>query len=85
METTSASTHFVSRAVRKRTRFVKLMIGVLCAVVCPCELVVDRGPGHDMRRARVLREKMRAIGRPGWPCGDGAFDSEAWHAANWER
>ncbi|MFN0133023.1 MAG: hypothetical protein ACKVW3_10935 [Phycisphaerales bacterium] len=27
---------------------------------------------------------MRAIGRPGWLWGDGAFDSEAWHRANWE-
>jgi hypothetical protein len=48
MEVTSASAHFVSRAGHKRTKFVKLMIGVLCAAVCPCALVVDWGPSHDM-------------------------------------
>lgn len=85
METTSASAHFVSRAGRKRTKFVKLLIGVLCAAVCPCALVVDWGPSHDMRQAWALREKLKSVGRPEWLWGDGAFDSEAWHRANWER
>lgn len=62
----SASAHFVSRAGRKRTKFVKLMIGFLCSAVCPCALVVDWGPSHDMRQAWALREKMLAIGRPQW-------------------
>jgi hypothetical protein len=84
METTSASAHFVSRAGRKRTKFVKLMIGVLCATVIPCALVVDWGPSHDMRQAWALREKLQRIGTPTWLWGDGAFDSEAWHKANWE-
>ena len=84
METTSASAHFVSRAGRKRTKYVKLMIGVLCAAVCPCALVVGWGPSHDMREAWELREKMRAIGRPEWLWGDSAFDCEEWHRANWE-
>lgn len=84
METTSASAHFISRAGRKRTRFVKLTIGVLCAAVCPCALVVDWGPSHDMRQAWAVREKLKRIGKPDWLWGDGAFDSEAWHKANWE-
>lgn len=84
METTSASAHFVSRAGRVRTKFVKLMIGVLCAAVCPCALVVDWGPSHDMRQAWTLREKMRAIGKPTMLWGDGAFDCEEWHRANWQ-
>ncbi|MFN0133024.1 MAG: hypothetical protein ACKVW3_10940 [Phycisphaerales bacterium] len=54
METTSASAHFVSRAGRKRTKFVKPMIGVLCAAVCPCALVVDWGPSHGMKQAWAL-------------------------------
>ena len=84
METTSASAHFVSRAGRRRTKFVKLMIGVLCATVIPCALVVDWGPSHDMRQAWALREKLRATTKPTWLWGDGAFDCEAWHQANWE-
>jgi len=84
LEVTSASAHFVSRAGRKRTRFVKVMLGVLCATVIPVSLVVDWGPSHDMRQAWTLREKLKRTCTPTWLWGDGAFDSEAWHKANWE-
>lgn len=84
VETTSASAHFVSRAGRKRTRFVKLMLGVLCASVMPAALVVDWGPSHDMKQAWILREKMKATCTPTMLWGDGAFDCERWHEANWE-
>jgi Transposase DDE domain len=83
LEVTSASAHFVSRAGRKRTKFVKLMLGVLCASVIPVSLVVDWGPSHDMKQAWALREKLKATCRPTMLWGDGAFDSEAWHKANW--
>ncbi|MBU6414405.1 MAG: transposase [Planctomycetes bacterium] len=85
MQTTSASAYFVSRAGRKHTRFVKLMIGVLCAAVIPCGLVVDWGPSHDMRQAWTLRQKLKAATKPTWLWGDGAYDSEEWHRANWEE
>lgn len=85
LETTSASAHFVSRSGRRRTKFVKLMIGVLCASVIPTALVVDWGPSNDMRQAWALREKMRAACKPVVLWGDGAFDCEAWHRANWEE
>lgn len=88
LEVTSASAHFVSRAGRTRTRFVKLMLGVLCSSVIPVSLVVDWGPSHDMRQAWTLREKMMktcdAEQLKGLWC-DGAFDCEAWHKANWEE
>lgn len=84
LETTSASAHFLSRAGRKRTKFVKLMMGVLCAAVVPCALVVDWGPSHDMKQAWMLRAKLKATTDPTWLWGDRAFDSEAWHKANWE-
>jgi hypothetical protein len=85
LEVTSASAHFVSRAGRKRTKFVKVMLGVLCATVIPVSLVVDWGPSHDMKQAWALREKMKATCQPTMLWGDGAFDSEAWHKANWEE
>lgn len=85
LEVTSASAHFVSRSGRERTRFVKVMLGVLCAAVMPMALVVDWGPSHDLRQAWVLREKMRATCRPTMLFGDGAFDSEVWHRANWQE
>ncbi|MBL8874176.1 MAG: transposase [Phycisphaerae bacterium] len=84
METTTASAHYTSRVGRKRTRFVKLMIGVLCAGVIPATLVVDWGPSHDMKQAWTLREKLKATTKPGWLWGDKAFDCEEWHRANWE-
>jgi hypothetical protein len=85
LEVTSASAHFVSRAGRKRTRFVKVMLGVLCGTVIPVSLVVDWGPSHDMRQAWALREKMKATCRPTMLWGDGAFDCEGWHQANWDE
>lgn len=85
LEMTSASAHFVSRSGRERTRFVKVMLGVLCAAVMPMALVVDWGPSHDLRQAWVLREKMRATCRPTMLFGDGAFNSEVWHRANWQE
>lgn len=84
LEVTSASAHFVSRAGRTRTKFVKLMLGVLCASVIPVSLVVDWGPSHDMKQAWTLREKLKATCTPTMLWGDGAFDSERWHQANWE-
>jgi len=85
METSSASAHFISRAGRQRTRYVKLTMVVLCASVMPCALVVDWGPSHDMRQAWAARAKARTACTPTALWGDGAYDSERWHRANWER
>jgi hypothetical protein len=85
LETTSASAHFVSRSGRKRVKFVKPLIAVLCAAVIPTALIVDWGPSNDMRQAWALRDKLKAIGKPTALWGDGAFDCEAWHKGNWEE
>lgn len=88
VETTSASAHFVSRAGRKRTRFVKLMLAVLCTSVMPAAVEVGWGPTHDLREAwRVRAKLLDACGpsRPTMLWGDGAFDCEAWHKDNWEE
>jgi hypothetical protein len=88
VETTSASAHFVSRAGRERTKYVKLMLAVLCGSVMPAAMVVGWGPTHDMREAWAVRDKLLdACGRapPTMLWGDGAFDCEAWHRSNWEQ
>lgn len=88
VETTSASAHFVSRTGRKRTKYVKLMLAVLCGSVMPAALVVGWGPTNDMREAWAARDKLLdACGRtrPTMLWGDGAFDCEAWHKSNWEE
>lgn len=38
-----------------------------------------------MKQAWMLRERLTRIGRPAALWGDGAFDCEAWHEANWDR
>jgi len=84
METTVASAHFVSRSGQRRTRYVKLMIAVLCTSAIPCALFVDWGPSNDMRQAWACRAKLMRSTKPTWLWGDGAFDSEPWHEANWK-
>lgn len=88
LEVTSASAHFISTAGRKRTKFVKIMLGVLCASVIPVAMVVDWGPSHDMRQAWALRDKLKHTCEASnitmlW--GDSAFDCERWHEANWNE
>lgn len=84
LETTSASAHFTSRAGRKRTKYVKLMLGVLCAAVAPCALAVAWGPSHDLRQAWEVRDKLLEACRPTMLWGDSAFDCEEWHRSGWE-
>jgi len=85
LETSSASAHFTSVSGRKRTKYVKVMLGVLCASVIPIATVIDWGPSHDMKQAWALREKIKRATRPNWLWGDGAYDCEAWHKANWQE
>lgn len=85
LETTSASAHFISRAGRKRTKFVKLTLVVLCSALIPCALVADWGPSHDMKQAWAVREKLKRATTPTCLWGDSAFDCEAWHRANWNE
>lgn len=85
LETTSVSAHFTSVSGRKRTKYVKVMLGVLCASVIPMAAVIDWGPSHDLKQAWALRQKIKATTRPNWLWGDGAYDCEAWHKANWEQ
>ncbi len=83
LETTGASAHFVSRAGRRRSKFVKVSMVVLCGVMIPAALVVDWGPSHDMKQAWTLLEKARGVFTPSFLWGDRAFDSDALHAYCW--
>lgn len=88
VETISAPAHCVSRAGRRRTRFVKLMLVVLGASVMPAAVVVGWGPTNDVREAWAVRDKLLDACGPSPPTmlwGDGAFDSEAWPKSNWEE
>jgi hypothetical protein len=84
IETTSASVHYTARSGRKRSKFVKLSMIVLCGLLMPAALVVDWGPSHDLKQAGRLRAKAARVIRPGILWGDSAFDSEEWHRGCWD-
>ena len=87
MEVTAASAHFISRAGRAHTKYVKLMLGVLCGAVIQVALVMDWVPSHDMKQAWTLRAKLLETcgdAPPTMLWGEKAFGSETWHRANWE-
>jgi hypothetical protein len=84
VETTCASVHYTARSGRKRSRFVKLSMVVLCGLFLPVAMVVDWGPSHDLKQGYRLAAKARGLITPGILWGDSAFDSEEWHEYCWD-
>jgi hypothetical protein len=79
MESTSASAHFRTRTGRKRTRYVKLSVCVLCGTMIPAGLVIDWGPRNDKAEARDLLRKSRDALQPRKLFGDAGYDAEWVH------
>lgn len=85
MESSCASAHFVSRAGKKRSRWIRVSAVVICTGVLPAAMHVDWGPGNDAAPALGLLHKAAGVVRPGRVWGDAAYDSEALHAYCHER
>jgi hypothetical protein len=83
LEATSASAHFVSRAGRKRTKFVKLSAIVVCGLLLPAALVVDWGPSHDMKQAYAVLDAAEKTITPSFLWMDSAYDCDALHRRCW--
>ena len=84
IEVTNASAHFVSRKGRKRGRFMKLCMVVVCGLLIPASLHLEWGPRDDHTHAKRLATaacKATAIGVL-W-CDKG-YDSEGFHEHCWE-
>src|SRR5579872_1012438 len=64
LEASSASAHFRARSGKKRKRYVKLSVVVLCGSLVPASLVVDWGPTNDKVEARPLLERASQAVRP---------------------
>ena len=57
LEPNSASAHYVSRAGRQKSRYVKLSLMIVCGSLLPLGLVLDWGPNCDKCQARELLDK----------------------------
>ncbi len=63
-ETTGASAHFVARSGRKRGRFVKGSMIIVCGLLLPTALVLSWGPGPDIVQAVPLAQKAAGVIQP---------------------
>lgn len=96
MEPTCASAHYVSRAGRRRSKFLKVSLSVVCGSLLPLGLVLDWGPNHDKCQAFELLDKsLGAAGEhlPAQLLADAGCDAdwlhgvcrEVWGVASWVK
>jgi hypothetical protein len=83
VEASLASVHYTARSGRKRSKFVKISMIVLCGLLLPAAVVIDWGPSHDLKQSYRLAAKARKFIKPGILWGDSAFDSDRWHDYCW--
>ena len=79
LETTSASSYFLTRSGRRQKKYVKLSVGVLCGSMIPAGLVVGWGPCNDKSDALQLLCKTSAAVRPAIVYADAGYDAEWVH------
>lgn len=84
METSAASVHFMAASGRKRRRFVKLSMVVICGLLLPAALDVDFGPSSDLKQGYRLTRKASKVFMPRTLYADSGYDSEEWHRQCWE-
>lgn len=83
LEAGSASAHFVSRAGRKRSKFVKVSAVVLCGLLLPAGAIADWGPSHDMKQAHAVLDAAERAITPTFLWMDAAYDSDDLHRRCW--
>jgi hypothetical protein len=79
LETTNASAHFVARSGRKRRRFLKVSMIIVCGLILPVAVVLSWGPGPDIVQARPLARKAAEVIQPSTLWGDKGYDCDDWH------
>lgn len=84
METSAASVHFTAASGRKRRRFVKLSMVVICGLLLPAALDVDFGPSSDLKQGYRLIAKAARVFTPATVYADSGYDSDEWHRQCWE-
>lgn len=85
LEPNSASAHYVSRAGRQKSRYVKLSLMIVCGSLLPLGLVLDWGPNCDKCQARELLDKSfkaaagSAVSMPMKLFADAGYDGQWVH------
>lgn len=80
MESSCASAHYIARSGKRRSRWVRVSVVALCALVLPAAMHVDWGPSNDAGPALGLLHKASKVVRPQRVWADAAYDSERLHA-----
>jgi len=83
METSLASTHFMTRKGQPRRKWLKLSMTVVCGSLLPLGLVVDWAPNNDKcQAAELLAKSQTAAGaeRPQRLYADAGYDADWIHA-----
>jgi hypothetical protein len=85
VETSSASTHFVSRSKRDREGYVKLSMAVACGSIVLVSLMISTGPCNDLCEASAVLWKASGRCTPDWTLMDKGYDAERVHTfcAGW--
>jgi hypothetical protein len=87
IETSSASTHFISRARRKRDGYIKLSLAVACTSIVLVALAISTGPCNDLSDAPQVLWSAASRCRPDWMLMDKGYDAQWPHtfaAAAWD-
>jgi hypothetical protein len=79
LETSSASTHFISRSKRKREGYIKLSMAVACGSLMLVSLITSIGPCNDLCEASAVLWKASGRCSPDWTLMDKGYDAEWVH------
>lgn len=96
LEPTTASAHYVSRTGRKRRKYLKVSLSLVCGSLLPLGLVLDWGPNNDKCQAAELLDKsFQAAGQhlPAQLLADAGYDAdwlhgvcrEVWGVQSWVK
>lgn len=85
METSCASAHYVSRAGKERSRWIRVSVVAVCTGVFPAAMHIDWGPGNDASPALTVLEKAAVVVQPQQLWADRAYDADHLHAFCHER
>lgn len=85
LPSTCASAHFQSRRGKRRRRYVKVGVLVLCGSLVPVSLALGWGPSNDKLQAEALLEDASAVIQPDMLYADAGYDAEWVHqrCADW--
>jgi Transposase DDE domain len=79
LETTTASSHFLTRSKRKREGYVKLSLAVACGSILLVSMALDFGPSSDLTQTPELLWRASGRCRPQFAFFDQGYECEWVH------